>query len=91
MHHFRGKLLDGDQPRLDPADVYLQFHAGAGDHTKGWYGYLLVASETSVEPAGAYTLQLADGRSGQLRIDRVSPPDDSGHFRAMFVGEGLLK
>ena len=90
MHHFRGKLLDGDQPRLDPADVYLQFHATPGDPGQGWYGYLVVAAETAVEPGGAYTLQLADGRSGQLRIDRVAP-DDSGKFRATFVGEGHLK
>jgi hypothetical protein len=90
VHHFRGKLLDGDQPRLDPADVYLQFHATPGDQGQGWYGYLLVAAETTVEPGATYTLQLADGRSGQLRIDRVSP-DDSGHFRATFVGEGRLK
>jgi hypothetical protein len=90
VHHFRGKLLDGDQTRLDPADVYLQFHATAGDQGQGWYGYLLVTAETSVEPGGAYILQLADGRAGRLRIDSVSP-DDAGNFRAMFVGEGLLK
>jgi hypothetical protein len=90
VHHFRGKLLDGDQPRLDPADVYLQYHATPGDQGQGWYGYFLVAFETAVEPGGAYTLQLADGRSGRLRIDHVSP-DAAGHFRAMFVGEGLLK
>ena len=66
MHHFRGKLLDGDQSRLDPADVYLQFHATPGDQGQGWYGYLLVASETAVEPGGAYTLQLADGRELML-------------------------
>ena len=90
MHHFRGKLLDGDQTRLDPADVYLQFHATPGDQGQGWYGYLLVASKTTVEPGVAYALQLADGRSGQLRIDHVSP-DASGNIRAMFVGDGLLK
>jgi hypothetical protein len=30
-----------------------------------------------------------DGRSGQLRIDTVSP-DESGKIRATFFGEGSL-
>jgi hypothetical protein len=90
MHHFRGQLLDGDQIRLDPADVYLQFHALPGDPGRGWYGYLLVASESDVEPGRVYTLRLSDGRSGRLRIEHVTP-DDSGKFRATFVGEGSLK
>ena len=54
----------------------------------GWYGYLLVASESEIEP-GTYTLALEDGRSGTIRIDRLDP-DDSGEFHAVFVGEGPL-
>src|SRR4051812_39664035 len=56
MHHFRGKLLQGDRPRLDPANVYVQYGAADGDRGQGWYGYLLVASEADVEPGGVYTL-----------------------------------
>ena len=89
MHHFRGKLLQGDRPRLDPANVYVQYGAADGDRGQGWYGYLLVASETDVEPGGTYTLNLSDGRSGELRVEAVSP-DDSGKYRATFFGDGSL-
>jgi hypothetical protein len=89
MHHFRGTLLQGVETRLDPANVYIQYHTTEGDQGQGWYGYLLVASETDVVSGGTYTLNLTDGRSGQLRIDTVSP-DESGNVRATFFGEGSL-
>ena len=89
MHHFRGKLLQGAETRLDPANVYIQYRTNEGDQGQGWYGYLLVASERDVEPGGTYTLKLMDGRSDRLRIDTVSA-DESGKFRATFFGEGSL-
>jgi hypothetical protein len=90
MHHFRGKLLQGDRTRLDPANVYMDYHPTGDGAAEGWDGYLLVESETAVEPGGAYTLRLVDGRSGALRISAVAP-DDSGKVRATFVGEGDLR
>lgn len=89
MHHFRGKLFQGAEARLDPANVYVQYHTVANDQGPGWYGYLLVPSETAIEPGRTYTLELADGRSGQLQIDAISA-DESGGFRATFCGEGSL-
>jgi hypothetical protein len=91
MHHFRGKLLDGDQTRLDPANVYIQFHhTAAGGPVEGWNGYLLIAAESDVELGLTYTLTLGDGRSGNLRVDHLAL-DDTGKFRAFFVGEGPLQ
>jgi hypothetical protein len=91
MHHFRGTLLEGGETRLDPASVYVQFHhAAPGGPATGWHGYLLVAIETDLEPGVVYTLALADGRSGSLRVDHLAP-DDSGQCRAVFVGEGPLQ
>ena len=49
----------------------------------------MVGSEKDVVPGGVYTLKLADGRAGKLRIDTLTP-DDSDKVRAMFVGAGLL-
>lgn len=89
MHHFRGKLLQGDETRLDPANVYIQYRSNEGGVGQGWYGYLLVASEADVEAGGTYTLTLLDGRSGELRIETVSP-DETGKVRASFFGEGPL-
>ena len=91
MHHFRGRLLDGDQARLDPANVYIQFHhSGATASISGWHGYLLINSGSSdLEPGGPYTLTLTDGRTGSLRIDSLAP-DEDGKCRAIFVGEGPL-
>ena len=89
MHHFRGKLLQGAETRLDPANVYIQYRTSEGDQGQGRYGYVLVASERDVEPGGSYTLKLSDGRSGGLRIDTVAP-HESGQVRATFFGEGSL-
>ena len=93
MHHFRGRLLEGKRARLDPANAYVHFHhPTAAGPVDGWNGYLLVASEADVEPGGSYTLSLVDGRSGDLRIDHLAPaPDDSGKYRAFFIGEGPLQ
>jgi hypothetical protein len=88
MHHFRGKLFQGDKVCLDPANVYIDYQSEV-DVTSNWSGYLLVKSEKDVVPGGDYTLKLEDGRAGQLRIDALAP-DDSDKVRAMFVGEGSL-
>ncbi len=90
MHHFRGRLLDGDRARLDPANVYIQYHhASAAGPDPGWHGYLLLEPGADLEPGEAYTLTLTDGRSGKLRIDSLAP-DEDGKSRAIFVGEGPL-
>ena len=91
MHHFRGKLLDGDRVRLDPANLYVQFHhATTNGPVLGWHGYILTDSEEPLEQGASYVLTLTDGRSGTLRIDSFAP-DDSGKSRAIFVGESPLE
>ena len=90
MHLFRGRLMEGNETRLDPANVYIQFHHASTMGTDpGWNGYLLVESGTDVEPGSTYTLKLVDGRSGNLWIDQVVPEED-GKQRAIFNGEGPL-
>lgn len=90
MHHYRGKLFQGDKVRLDPANVYIDFRSTGTDTTSGWTGYLLVESDNDVVPGDTCTLQLVDGRSGELRIDTFAP-DDSDKVRAVFVGQGSMK
>jgi hypothetical protein len=89
MHHFRGKLFQGDTLCLDPANTYINYDSTEVDVTSKWSGYLLVKSEKDLVPGGIYTLKLEDGRAGQLRIDSLTP-DDSDKVRAMFIGEGAL-
>ena len=89
MHHYRGKLLQGDKVRLDPANVYIDSRAPGADTASGWAGYLLVASDKDLVLGETYTLRLEDGRSGELRIDSFAP-DDSEKVRAMFVGQGSM-
>jgi hypothetical protein len=89
MHHYRGKLFQGDKVRLDPANVYIDHGSTGVDARSAWSGYLLVASEKEVVLGGTYTLKLEDGRAGELRIDKFAP-DDSDKVRATFVGEGSL-
>jgi hypothetical protein len=89
MHHFRGKLFQGDKVCLDPANVYIDYDSREVQATSNWSGYLVLKSEKDVVPGGTYTLKLEDGRTGQLRIDTLTP-DDSDKFQAMFVGEGSL-
>jgi hypothetical protein len=90
MHHYRGKLFQGDKVRLDPANVYIDFRSTGVDTASGWTGYLLVGSDKDVVIGDTYTLKLVDGRSGELRIDSFTP-DDSDKFRAMFVGQGPMR
>jgi hypothetical protein len=89
MHHFRGKLFQGDKLCLDPANVYIDYNSTEVDVTSKWSGYLLLKSDKEVVSGGTYTLKLEDGRAGQLRIDTTTP-DDSDKVRAIFVGEGPL-
>jgi hypothetical protein len=89
MHHYRGKLFQGDRVRLDPANVYIDFRSPGADPASGWTGYLLVASDKDVVLGATYTLRLEDGRSGELRIDSFAA-DDSDKVRALFVGQGSM-
>ena len=89
MHHYRGKLFQGDKLCLDPANVYIDHDSTEADAKSGWSGYLLIGSEKDVVRGGVYTLKLVDGRAGQLRIDNLTP-DESDKVRATFVGEGSL-
>jgi hypothetical protein len=89
MHHYRGRLLQGDKVRLDPANVYIDFDSTGAGTAPSWTGYLLVGSDNDVAPGEMYALQLVDGRSGELRIDRFAP-DDSDKVRALFVGQGPM-
>ncbi len=89
MHHFRGKLFQGDKVCLDPANVYIDYHATDVESATAWSGYLLVGSEKDVVTGGIYTLKLEDGRAGTIQIDTLKP-DDSDKVRANFVGSGAL-
>jgi hypothetical protein len=89
MHHFRGKLFQGDKLCLDPANAYVDYDSTGTGANADWSGYLLIKSEKDVVPGGIYTLKLEDGRTGNLLINTVSP-EDPERFRAMFVGEGPL-
>ncbi len=90
MHHFRGKLFQGNKLCLDPANVYVDYHAMEDGAASAWSGYLLVGSDKDVVTGGVYTLKLEDGRAGDLRIDTLAP-DDSDKVRAMFAGAGALR
>lgn len=72
-HHYRGKLLQGEKVRLDPANVYIDIGSTGGDAPTAWSGYLLVESEKELEAGGTYTLRLVDGRAGELRNQPVCP------------------
>jgi hypothetical protein len=89
MHHYRGTLFQGDKIRLDPANVYIDYHATQAGADSEWSGYLLVESEKAVASGGIYTLKLVDGRAGQLQIETFVP-DESEKVRAKFVGKGSL-
>ena len=90
MHHYRGKLFQGDKVRLDPANVYIDFGSIGSGAASEWTGYLLVGSDKDLVQGDTYLLRLEDGRSGELRIDTFAP-DDSDKVRAMFVGQGSVK
>jgi hypothetical protein len=90
MNHFRGRLLDGGEVRLDPADVFIQVHGRQDGAVTRWNGYLRLKPDAGLEPGDAFTLRLEDGRAGELRIDHVDP-DGPDRLRAVFDGVGPLR
>ncbi|MFO0892535.1 MAG: hypothetical protein U0790_25760 [Isosphaeraceae bacterium] len=90
MHHYRGRLFQGEMPRLDPANVYVDFGPPGDGGSPDWSGYLVVKSEHDVAAGATYTLKLEDGRSGSLQVKSVGP-DDPDRFRAEFVGLGPMQ
>jgi hypothetical protein len=89
MNHFRGKLLDGEKVFVEPLNVYIQFHPSTTGSRSGWYGYFLLPEGVKVAPGSDYRLILADGRTGDLKVEELSE-DETGRPRAMFVGDGDL-
>ena len=76
MHHFRGKLLDGNRVHLSPANAYVHFneHATSGP-VRHWNGYVLVDSETALDPGGLDSRGLDSRRldPGGLHSPRLHP------------------
>jgi hypothetical protein len=89
MHHYRGTLFQGDKIRLDPANVYIEYHSTQAGAVSEWSGYFLVESEKVLASGGIYTLKLVDGRAGELQIETLVP-DESDKTRVTFVGKGSL-
>ncbi|RUL88527.1 hypothetical protein [Tautonia sociabilis] len=91
MHHFRGRLLDGATPCLEPANAYIEYLGPQDGSKPNWNGYLLIGEGTDLRPGATYTLSLEDGRSGDLAIDHIEPDDSApGRLRALFRGESPL-
>ena len=74
MHHFRGKLFQGDKVCLDPANVYIDYQSTEVDLTTKWSGYLLVGSEMMCS-GDIYTLKLVTAHQKFSCIDKFAPDD----------------
>ena len=83
MQHFSGKILDGNQTPL--ANVEGVLSTGI----KSWYGTFDLPAGKNVEAGALYCLELDDGRSGKIRIERV--PSNTGTKAVEFRGHGPLQ
>jgi hypothetical protein len=84
----RGKLLRMGRVVLDSLDVTLQDPPPGS--AAGWTGSFGVpATMTTPHAGGSYQLQLADGRTGPIRVERVEWTSDQSV--TYFQGTGPLE
>ncbi len=89
MERVRGKiLLDGDKVVFDNVDIGIEIIEPLPSGVKAWYGAFTVEGLSGVEPGGPYRLILEDGRSGDIRINKLK--SSSSGTTVLFEGNGPL-
>ena len=93
MQHFSGKILDGNQILLANVEGVL-FVNEPPTGIKSWYGTFDLPAGKNVEAGALYCLELDDGRSGKIRIERAQskrvPSNNTGTKAVEFRGHGPL-
>ena len=88
MEHARGKITSGDDVLAEDVNVWIEKIPRGKLYE--WYGGLTLPEGHSVFVGGLYRLELDDGRSGEISIDRQQATS-SGHKETIFKGSGPLE
>lgn len=80
----KATLKSGDEVILEEIDVTIQERTDPGSGLKSWNGYFRIPRGKHIAP-DAYSLELADGRRGEIIVNRVKD-----FYDAFFVGNGDL-
>ncbi len=88
MERVRGKILDGEKVVFDNVDIGIEIIEPPLSGVKTWYGAFTVEGLSGVEPGGPYRLILEDGRSGNIRINKLK--SSSSWTTVLFEGNGPL-
>jgi len=89
MLQLHGRLIDPQSGILEGLDFFLEDFTRP-DGSTGWKGYFVTPREIIFDPQIHYGIELADGRTGICRIDRMTfaPDQETG---AWFSVEGELE
>ncbi len=88
MERVRGKILDGEKVVFDNVDIGIEIIEPPLSGIKTWYGAFTAEELSGVEPGGPYRLILEDGRSGNIRINKLK--GSSSRTTVLFEGNGPL-
>lgn len=80
----KATLKSGVEVILEDIDVTISERTNPRSGLKGWNGYFRIPRGQHIAP-DAYSLELADGRRGEIIVNRVKD-----FYDAFFVGNGDL-
>jgi hypothetical protein len=66
MEHVRGTFRKSGTPVVEDADIHLIVNVN-----RRWYGSFELPVDTPMQEPGAYTLQLQDGRYGDVVVTAI--------------------
>jgi hypothetical protein len=88
MAWVRGRILEGKTVVIEDIELWLELVVDSGE-MKEWHG-TFDPSTRVVECGRTYRLQLADGRSGEIILNRLEMAGRHG-WHATFQGTGPLE
>lgn len=80
----KATLKSGDEVIFEDIDVTIQERTDRHSGLKSWNGHFKIPRYKHL-PTGEYILELADGRRGEIIVNRVR------NYDAFFVGNGELR
>lgn len=89
MQHFSGKILHDDQIIIENIEGILSVDEQLG-RMKSWQGTFDLPTGKNIEVGALYCLELDDGRSGKIRIERVQS-NNTGTNAVEFQGSGPIE
>ena len=71
MESIRATIYDGEEPVGDDLDGFLEVVVAEVGRLKSWFGCVALPWGSQIRPGGPFSLVLADGRRGQIIVNRL--------------------